>query len=240
MSQERKNSLDGFHELYLRILRELDAHLLLVDLLEADNDFLHVLSVEIGVVLRALALLDFVQNALEEALRNLHNDVGEHLDEAAVRVVGEALVLGQVRQTLNGDVVQTEVQDGVHHARHGRARAGADGNQERILQVAKLLAADLFGFRQSGVDLLDDVLTNDLAVLIVAGAGLGGDSETLRDRKADLGHLGKVRALAAQQVAHAGVAFLKQVHILRHAVCSSLKIHNHCNFLHENGMMIVA
>ena len=218
-----EDGLDGLHELNLRVLRELDAHLLLVDLLEADDDFLHVLGIQVGVVLSALALLDLVQNALEEALRDLHNDVGEHLDETAVGVIGKALVLGQVGQTLDGHVVQAQVQDGIHHAGHGRARAGAHGNQERILQVAEFLAADLLGLGQSGVNLLDDILADGLAVLIVAGASLGGDGEALRHRKTDLGHLGKVRALAAQQVAHAGVAFLKQVHILRHAVCSSLK-----------------
>ena len=218
-----EHGLDGLHELLLRVLRELDALLLLVDLLEADNDFLHVVGGEIGVVLRALALLDVVQNALKEALRDLHDHVGEHLDEAAVGVIRKALVLGQVGQTLDRHVVQAQVQNGIHHTGHGRARAGAHGNQERILQVAELLAADLLGLGQSGVNLLDNILADGLAILIVAGASLGGDGKALRHRETDLGHLGKVRALAAQQVAHAGVAFLKQVHILRHAVCSSLK-----------------
>ena len=45
--------------------------------------------------------------------------------------------------TVNDVLVQTEVQDGIHHARHGCARTGADGNEKRILEIAELLAGDL-------------------------------------------------------------------------------------------------
>ena len=47
-------------------------------------------------------------------------------------------------QTFNSLVVQTEVQDGVHHAGHGSASAGTNGHQQRVLWIAELLADDLF------------------------------------------------------------------------------------------------
>jgi hypothetical protein len=43
------------------------------------------------------------------------------------------------------------------------------------------------------------------------GAGLSGDGEALGDGHADVGHLGQIGALAAQQIAHVGVALGKEV-----------------------------
>ena len=40
-------------------------------------------------------------------------------------------------------VVEAEVEDRVHHARHRIARAGADGEEERVGQAAEALAEDL-------------------------------------------------------------------------------------------------
>src|SRR6185437_2202030 len=51
------------------------------------------------------------------------------------------------------------------------------------------------------------VLRIGLAVLVEMGAELGRDGEAGRDREAEIGHLGKVRALAAQQVLHLRAAF---------------------------------
>src|SRR3546814_3650393 len=45
-----------------------------------------------------------------------------------------------------------------------------------------------------------------LAVVVIAGADLGGDGETRRHRQAEIGHLGKIGTLAAQQIAHVGAA----------------------------------
>ena len=60
-------------------------------------------------------------------------------------------------------------------------------------------------------------------IFIVLGAGLGGDGEALGHRQADVGHLGQVGALAAQQLAHVGVAFAEQVDVFfAHVVKTSL------------------
>ena len=49
------------------------------------------------------------------------HDVAEHVDQPAVGVVGEPLVAGRVGEADDRLVVQAEVEDRVHHARH-RAR----------------------------------------------------------------------------------------------------------------------
>ena len=77
---------------------------------------------------------------LEVLVVDAHDDVAEHVDQAAIGVVGEPLVAGGVRQAFDDCVVQAEVEDRVHHAGHRGRGAGADGDEQRDLRVAELLA----------------------------------------------------------------------------------------------------
>ena len=178
-------------------------------LLEQSDQLLHILGFEVDVVLDALGFLHLVDDDLEGLLGQLHDDVGEHLDEAAIGVIHET---GKRRGGVAGDetggdlVVHAEVQDGVHHAGHGSARAGADGNEQRILCVTELLAVDFFDLSQSFVDLRLDFIIDAAAILIVLRAGFGGDGEALRNRHTEVGHLSEVGALAAKQLPHGAIA----------------------------------
>ncbi len=58
-----------------------------------------------------------------------------------------------MRQAFGGLVVEAEVEDGVHHAGHGGARARAHGDEQRIAHVAELLAGAAFERLQRIVDL---------------------------------------------------------------------------------------
>ena len=55
---------------------------------------------------------------LELVALDVEHDLAEHLDEPAVAVPCEPLVAGLRDEPFDRDVVQAEVQDGVHHARH--------------------------------------------------------------------------------------------------------------------------
>ena len=217
-----EHGLDGLHQLRLGVGGEVRALLLVVVGLEAGDKLLHVVDVQLDILGDALGFLDFVDDDLKGLLGDLHHHVGEHLDEAAVGVVDEALELGigVAGDEASGHfVVEAEVEDGVHHARHGSARAGAHGNQQRVLIVAELLAVDLLDLDKSGVDLLLNVRADGLAIVVVAGAGFGGDGEALRHRHTQRGHFREVGALAAQEVAHGGVALAEEVDILcRHGI----------------------
>ena len=214
-----ENGLDRFDELFLRILREFHAHFLLIELFIFHNDLLEVLCIQLGVQLYALRFLRFVQDRFELGLLDAHNDIREHLNETAIAVVCKAGVLRLRSHALYGDIVKTQVQDGIHHARHGSSRAGTNRYQERVFRIAKLLSGDFFGLRDRGVNLFDDVVRNRLAVFVVLRAGFGRDRETLRHRQTDLGHLCQVRTFTAQQVPHRRVAFAEHVNILTH--CNS-------------------
>ena len=221
-----EDSLDGLDQLILGVLREGSALVVLVDLLEGADQLLQVLGSQVNVVLDALGFLHLIDLDLEQALRDHHDDVGEHLHEAAVAVVCETGVVGLLGQTLDCLVVQAEVQDGVHHAGHGLTCAGADGDQQRVLVVAEGLAGDLL----EALDVLEDVsgdLVVDLtAVCVVLSAGFRGDGEALRNRHTGCSHLSQTSALAAQNVLHGDlvaakgiVAFAEVVQILFAHAC---------------------
>ena len=80
--------------------------------------------------------------------------------------------------------------------------------------IAELLAGDLLHLLDILHDLGHDLGVDLAAILIILGAGFGGDGEALGNGQADVGHLSQVRALTAQQFAHLRVAFGKQVTIL--------------------------
>ena len=126
--------------------------------------------------------------------------VAEHVDQPAIGVVGESLVAGRVRQADDGMVVQAEVENRVHHAGHRGGGAGADGDEQRIVAIAELLA-DLF--LQHG-DILSHVVHQVRAAIASYACSTesqqaGGDREAGRHRQADARHLGQVRSLAAEQ-----------------------------------------
>jgi hypothetical protein len=83
--------------------------------------------------------LDLVERVLEPVVLDAHHDIAEHVDQTPVRVVGEPAVARLLGEALDGLVVETQVQDGVHHARHRDRRARADGDQERVFLVAEAL-----------------------------------------------------------------------------------------------------
>ena len=213
-----EDGLDGLDELLLRVVREVLAERVAVLGLELAGERLEVLRRQLHVELHALLLLHLVDELLEVLLADLHHDVGEHLDEAAVAVPRPARVLRLLREGVDDGLVEAEVEDRVHHARHRRARAGAHGDEERVLRVAELLAGGLLQLADVLLHLAHDVIADLPPVVVVARARLGRNREALRHRQPQVGHLREVRALAAEEVAHVGVAFrlarAEEIHVL--------------------------
>ena len=134
----------------------------LISFLNRADQFLEVGNGQFGVV--DVGVIAFVLESVDDhfkrfvvfagTLLHVHHDVAVHLDETAIAVPGEALVLGGVSEGENGFVVEAEIENGVHHAGHGIARTGADGNEHRHLGlVAELGAHDLFNGGDGGLDL---------------------------------------------------------------------------------------
>ncbi len=195
-----ENRLHGADQLDFRILRERFAFELGVFFQIVFDELFQIVGIEIGVVRRAFFVFRRFQNVFEVVFVDFHDDIGEHLDEATIRVVSKTRIVGQFREAFDGDVIQAEVQNRVHHSGHRNACAGANGNEERICVVAKGFADDFFSFMKRAEDLILDFLTDLFPVLIVLRASFGGDGESRRNRHSDCSHVAKVCAFTAKQV----------------------------------------
>ena len=211
--------LDGETELKRGVAREADGAVddelgvglgvdaISEDALEFIDELAQVGCGEVGVAAHARDDLLGGDGVLEQVGIDAEHDVGEHLDESAVGVPREAVVARLGDEALDGLVVEAEVQDGVHHAGHGERGAGAHRDQKRIARVSEPLAHAALEVGLGRGDLVENPLGPHVAGTRVLDARLAGDSETRRHGQPDAGHLGKVRALAAQDVIHARRTF---------------------------------
>ena len=197
---------DRAPELVLRLLREVRAVLVADDLLVDADEMLPVVGLQLGVEVEALLFLVMLQRLLEGVMLHAEDDVRVHRDEAAVGIVGKALVVGVLRHRLDGGVVQAEIEHRIHHARHRGAGAGADGDEQRLVGIAEAAAGERTYLIQGGLYLAGELCRVGLAILVVIGANFRGDGEAGGHREAEVRHLGEVGPLAAKEVAHRRLA----------------------------------
>ena len=199
--------VDGAPELIERRLRKRAAGVAGVDFLVGGDHAIQVVGVQVGVLGHSPAFLGGIEGMLEMLVFHPHHHVAVHLDEAPVGVLGEARVARLLGQPLDRGVVEPKVEHRVHHAGHRLRGAGAHAHQQRIAGVAQLLAHH----RLQPVEVLGDLFPEPggvvALVLVERGAHLGGDGEPGRHRDSQVGHLGQVGALAAEQLLHLCLAF---------------------------------
>ena len=180
---------------------------------EPGNEFLEVVRLkhrvlDVGAVTFVLQTVndDFKGlMVLARAFLDAHDDVAIHLHETAITIPSKPLVVAQPRQRPNGLVVETQVQDGVHHARHRVPGTGTNGNEQRLLQVPELLGQDFLDELDAAPDLRVQFFRIGFLVLVIIRANVGGDGETRRNRQTNAGHFGQVGAFAAQERLHRAV-----------------------------------
>ena len=215
-----KHRADRAPELHFRILRESVPELLLDHGLVERDDMLPLDGGKIGIVLMAetglLVLEDFLENLVVET----HDDIGIHLDEAAIAVPGKTRIAGIVAERLHGLVVETEIEDGIHHARHRGARAGAHGEQQRPSAIAELAPGDRLHLLQPLHHLRLQVFGNVATILVVEATGFADDRQTGRNRQAETAHFGKIGTLAPEPLiipcATLGLPVAECINPLRH------------------------
>ncbi len=197
---------DGAGELLARILRKRFSGLFLDELFVVGDDGFQVVGFEVGIELDLGFLLALVEDVVELVHVHVERDLAEHLDEAAVTVVGEARIGAFGGEALDALIVHAEIEDGVHHAGHGELRAGTDAQKQRIAGVAEFLAHLLFELGEGCGDLLLDFGGDGVFVLEINIADFGGDGEAGRHGHARAAHLGEAGAFAAEHVLHFAIA----------------------------------
>jgi hypothetical protein len=128
------------------------------------------------------------------------DNIGIHLDEAAIAIPGKARIARNLCQSCNGRIVQAEVEDSIHHARHGDTRARPHRHQQRIGRIAKAFPRDRLNMHNTLRHFRPDVVRKALPLRIIKGAHLGRDCKAGRHRQADCGHAIQIGTLAAQQI----------------------------------------
>ena len=195
-----EDGLDRVGELLARVLGEVLAGLGEHDRLEPVDETLQVFGGELGVGRDAALLAQVLERVVEALAVDVHHDLAEHLHEAAVGVPREARVVGLLREAADRHVVHAEVEDGVHHARHRERGTRAHRHQQRVGAVAELLAHLGLERGERLADLVEQAVGHPVARGHVGLARVGGDRESGGYRQAEVGHLGEVGPLAAQQV----------------------------------------
>ena len=206
---------DGQHrhvELLARVLREVAAAVLGDQPLVCLDESLQVLGGQVEVVLGVALGLERVQRLGEHAGVDAQHRAAEHLQQPAIGVVREPLVAARdLRQALDRLVVEPDVEDGLHHPRHGELRARPHRHQQRVLRIAQLLAARLLQRCEVLADLVGQPVRL-LALRHVCPTGVGADREPRRHRQPQLGHLREIGPLAAQEVLLIHPAFAEVIH----------------------------
>ena len=122
-----ENRTDRTPELFPRILRKRFPGSLFDQFLETPDQFLQVVDCQLNIreiVIAVALVLEVLDHALERlmiftrAFLHAHHDVAVHLQEAAIRIPGEARVVRLLRHNLDHGVVHPEVQDRIHHPGH--------------------------------------------------------------------------------------------------------------------------
>ncbi len=212
MKENRGVTLDT--DLTAEDLKELAAQLGLVLSLELVCQLLQIVGVQLDILGNALLCLHLIDELFKILLTDFHNYVGVHLDKAAIAVISPTCIAGLLRHNLYNFLIQTQIQNGIHHTGHGSSCAGAHGNEQGILLIAELLADDLLHLLNVVHDLRHDLVIDLTAILIVLGAGLGRNGEALGYRETDVGHLGQIGTFASEQLTHVSVTLGKEIDIL--------------------------
>src|SRR6266513_4917533 len=124
-------------------------------------------------------------------------------------------------------VGEAEVEDRLHHAGHGGARARTDGDEERTLRVAEFQSAGGLELDEVLRHLLPEPLGRPTARPVVVRPSLRRNREAGRHRNAEVGHLRELASLSTQQVTHEGgalgLARPEKVDVLGHRPKKSFK-----------------
>ena len=192
-------------QLLVRILRKVALGVFLHDLLVFRDHFFQRFGIEVGIELRLFLLLLGVEDFVERRFRNLQHHVAEHLNQTAVGIVGKARVIAALRERFDALIVQAEIENRIHHARHGKLRARADAYQQRILALAEFLTLQLLEMGQRLFHFAVNLFRNT-SVTHVFAAGFRLNREARRHGQAGIGHFGQAGAFSAEFVFHLAVA----------------------------------
>lgn len=126
-----ENGVDGKVQLFINVLWEWLSSLFFSQLEEGGDDFTEFVSGEFEVLDATELLLDFVELVVEDLGVNTDNNVGEHHDESTIGIEDITFVVWVLTsEESNGEFVETEVENGIHHTWERLNSSRTDREQE--------------------------------------------------------------------------------------------------------------
>jgi len=208
-----ENRLDSEVGLLRLLGRENLARFALDDVFENRDELFPVPGSKIGVRAHALLLLAGCDLVLEQIAGDFENDGGKHLDGAPVGVGGKAPVSSTGNEAFDRFVVEPEVKNRVHHARHRERSARSDRNEKRIFGIAKLLSGLFLNLLYIFLNLLHQTFGKSFLIFIVMSAGLRGDDKTGGYRKSHSSHFGKASPFPPKELFIPSIRLFKKIDI---------------------------
>ena len=188
-------------ELIHRVVGERLPGLALDDLLERRGRVAQHFPGKVDVPGDARGLLALLQGLLEDPLVHVEHHAAVHLHEPAIGVVREARVAAHQPEAFDRRVVEPQVENRLHHARHGQGRTGADRHEQRLPATAELATGRGLEPPEGGFELRLEPRRKAVG-LEIGVAETRGDREPRRYRDAEVGHFRESRPLPAQHVLH--------------------------------------
>ncbi len=133
---------------------------------------------------------------------HFHYDTTVHLKKTTVGIPGEFCITSLLGERFDHFIIDSQIEDGVHHARHRLTSAGADGKKERILKITKLFPHGSFDLGDIRFDLGIKSLGILLTVVVIVSANFGRDGEPCGNGNSDTAHFGEICALAPKKSLH--------------------------------------
>ena len=161
---------DGAPELFFGIVREGRTGFLHDLGLEGRDQRFQIIRRQFRIQRDAAIFLRVFEQVFEMVVIDAQHDIAIHLDEPAVAVIGEAAVIAARRQPFDRHIVQPQVQNRVHHARHRHPGPGPHRNQQRVVRIAEARANRILDLFQRRRDLALQVIGIGFPIVVVMGA----------------------------------------------------------------------
>src|SRR5687767_8036518 len=143
---------------------------------------------------------------LEVGCRDAEHHVGVHLNEAAIRIVGEPRIAALVREADYRSIVQPEIENRFHHPRHRDRRSRSHRYEKRVAGIAELLSRHVLETRNVALDLGPQAIVV-FAIAEERDALAASDREPRWNRNTQVGHLGEVGPFPPEDGLHVASTF---------------------------------
>jgi hypothetical protein len=127
---------------------------------------------------------------LELRDRYSEDDVAVHLDEAPIGIEREARVRARPGESLDGAVVEAEVEDRLHHSGIDYRRAGPYGHEQRLAGSPNIFCVARSSRRSASSDLRPEPGWSRAGAQVLE-TEWSGDGEPGRDGDTEICHLGE-------------------------------------------------